>query len=229
MNKKPKIAALVPMRHHSVRVPEKNFRLNAGKPLFHYILSSLLAVQEIDQVVVDTDSEKIIEGIKNYFPSIKIIHRPEHLCADSIPMNEILLYDTDQIDADLYLQTHSTNPLLKSETIAKAINQLLDNKLAFDSLFSVTKVQTRFWDQLTRPINHNPSILLRTQDLPPIYEENSCIYIFERRTLLEHRNRIGERPLMFEVDRSEAFDIDEELDFLLADLMLSHQLKRGLV
>lgn len=229
MNKKPKIAALVPMRHHSVRVPEKNFRLIAGKPLFHYILSSLLAVQEIDQIVVDTDSEKIIEGIKNYFPTIKIIHRPEHLRADSIPMNEILLHDTDQIDADLYLQTHSTNPLLKAETISKAINELLDNTLAFDSLFSVTKVRTRFWDQLTRPINHNPSILLRTQDLPPIYEENSCIYIFKRKTLLEHRNRIGERPLMFEVNRSEAFDIDEELDFLLADLMISHQTKSGLV
>lgn len=229
MNKKPKIAALVPMRHHSVRVPEKNFRLIAGKPLFHYILSSLLAVQEIDQIVVDTDSEKIIEGIKNYFPTIKIIHRPEHLRADSIPMNEILLHDTDQIDADLYLQTHSTNPLLKAETISKAINELLDNTLAFDSLFSVTKVRTRFWDQLTRPINHNPSILLRTQDLPPIYEENSCIYIFKRKTLLEHRNRIGERPMMFEVNRSEAFDIDEELDFLLADLMISHQTKSGLV
>lgn len=224
-----KIAALVPMRHHSVRVPEKNFRLIAGKPLYFYILSSLLDVPEIGQIVVDTDSEKIIEGINKHFPSIKIIKRPEHLQADSIPMNEILLHDTGTIDADLYLQTHSTNPLLRSETISKAINQLLENMPAFDSLFSVTKLHTRFWDQLTRPINHNPSILLRTQDLPPIYEENSCIYLFERKTLIEHRNRIGARPLMFEVDRSEAFDIDEELDFLLADLMLSHQSKRDLV
>ena len=229
MSKKPRIAALVPMRHHSVRVPEKNFRLIAGKPLYHYILSSLSAVPEIDQIVVDTDSEKIMEGINIYFPSIKIIQRPEHLRADSMPMNEILLHDTGKIEADLYLQTHSTNPLLKPETISKAINQLLDNMPAFDSLFSVTKLHTRFWDQLTRPINHNPSILLRTQDLPPIFEENSCIYLFERRTLLEHRNRIGERPLMFEVDRSEAFDIDEELDFVLAELMISHQSKRDLV
>jgi CMP-N-acetylneuraminic acid synthetase len=229
MSNKLKIVALVPMRHHSVRVPEKNFRLIAGKPLYHYILSSLLAVAEIDQIVVDTDSEKIIEGIKIYFPSIKIINRPEHLRADTIPMNEILLHDTDKFDADLYLQTHSTNPLLKTETISKAINQLCENMPAYDSLFSVTKLHTRFWDQLTRPINHNPSILLRTQDLPPIYEENSCIYLFQRKTLVEHRNRIGARPMMFEVDRSEAFDIDEELDFLLADLMISHQTKSDLV
>lgn len=229
MNNKMKIAALVPMRHHSVRVPEKNFRLITGKPLYHYILSSLLAVPEIDQIVVDTDSEIIIEGIENFFPSIKIIHRPEHLRADTIPMNEILLHDTDKIDADLYLQTHSTNPLLKSETISRAINQLCDNMPAYDSLFSVTKLHTRLWDQLTRPINHNPSILLRTQDLPPIYEENSCIYLFQRKTLLEHRNRIGERPMMYEVNRLESFDIDEELDFLLAELMISHHLKSDLV
>ncbi|MBE0687710.1 MAG: acylneuraminate cytidylyltransferase family protein [Anaerolineaceae bacterium] len=229
MNKKMKIAALVPMRHHSVRVPEKNFRLIAGKPLYQYILSSLIEVPEIDQIVVDTDSEKIIEGLKIYFPSVKIINRPEHLRADTIPMNEILLHDTDKIDADLYLQTHSTNPLLRPETISMAINHLCNHMPAYDSLFSVTKIQTRIWDQLTRPINHNPSILLRTQDLPPIYEENSCIYLFQRKTLLELRNRIGERPLMFEVDRSEAFDIDEELDFLLADLMISHQSKSDLV
>jgi CMP-N-acetylneuraminic acid synthetase len=229
MNKNLKIAALVPMRHHSIRVPEKNFRLIAGKPLYHYILTSLQAVKEIDQIVVDTDSEKIIEGLKIDFPSIKIIKRPEHLRADTIPMNEILLHDTEIIKADLYLQSHSTNPLLKPETISNAINQLLDKIPAYDSLFSVTKLQTRLWDQLTRPINHNPSILLRTQDLPPIFEENSCIYIFQRKTLVERRNRIGEMPMMFEVDRSEAFDIDEELDFLLADLMISHQSKSDLV
>ena len=229
MIKKLKIVALVPMRHHSVRVPEKNFRLISGKPLYHYIISSLLQVEEIDQIVVNTDSEIISEGLNIYFPDVKIIKRPEHLRADAVPMNEILMYDVEKIEADLYLQTHSTNPLLKSSTISTAINQLVNNMPAYDSLFSVTKLQTRFWDQLTRPVNHNPAILLRTQDLPPIYEENSCIYMFQRKTLVEHRNRIGERPLMFEIDRSEAFDIDEELDFLMADLMISNNLKNDLV
>lgn len=229
MNNKLKIVALVPMRHHSVRVPEKNFRLIAGKPLYHYIISSLLAVEDIDQVVVDTDSPKIMEGLSIDFPKVKILVRPEDLRADTIPMNEILLHDTEIVKADLYLQTHSTNPLLKSTTISKAIKLLLANMPAYDSLFSVTRLQTRFWDQLTKPINHNPSILLRTQDLPPVYEENSCIYLFQKHTLSEHRNRIGERPMMFEIDRSEALDIDEELDFLIADLVISHQNNSDLV
>jgi len=135
-------------------------------------------------------------------------------------MNEILAYDTSQVQADFYLQTHSTNPLLKAETISRAIGSLVVNYPAYDSLFSVTRWQTRLWDQLGRAINHNPAILLQTQDLPPVYEENSCIYIFQRDTLLSRRNRLGERPLMFEIETAEAWDIDELLDFEITDFLM---------
>jgi CMP-N-acetylneuraminic acid synthetase len=81
-------------------------------------------------------------------------------------------------------------------------------------------VQTRLWDQLGRAINHNPAILLQTQDLPPVFEENSCLYIFTRSSLLARRNRLGERPFMFEIDAAEAWDVDEELDFAIADFLL---------
>jgi CMP-N-acetylneuraminic acid synthetase len=78
----------------------------------------------------------------------------------------------------------------------------------------------RLWDQLGRPINHNPAILLRTQDLPPTYMENSCMYLFTRQTLEVRRNRLGDRPLMFEIDASEAWDIDDELTFSVVDFLL---------
>ena len=215
-----KIVALVPMRHYSVRVPGKNYRPLAGKPLFHHIIEALLACPEISQVVVDTDSPTVQEGIRQAFPQVQLIDRPEHLRADTISMNEILLHDISLFPADLYLQTHSTNPMLRSSTISKAINTLMDQFPAYDSLFSVTRLQTRLWDGLGRAINHNPAVLLRTQDLPPVYEENSCIYLFTRQTLEARRNRLGERPFLFEIDRAEALDIDEELDFTIADLML---------
>jgi CMP-N-acetylneuraminic acid synthetase len=141
-----------------------------------------------------------------------------------VPMNEILLYDTTQVQADFYLQTHSTNPLLRSETISRAIQFIKDNYPAYDSLFGVTPLKTRLWDQLTRPINHNPSILLQTQDLPPVYLENSCMYLFTRSTLEYRRNRLGERPYMFEIDRAESLDIDEELDFLMVDLLMKQKM-----
>jgi CMP-N-acetylneuraminic acid synthetase len=218
------IVALVPMRHHSERVPGKNYRPLAGKPLFHYILETLLACPEIAQVVVDTDSAEITAGIAANFPQVAIVERPPHLRADTIPMNEILLHDTALFPAGLYLQTHSTNPLLRPETISRAIQTLLASIPAYDSLFGVTRVQTRLWDALTRPINHNPSILLRTQDLPPVYMENSCIYLFKRALLEERRNRLGARPLMFEIDPAEAWDIDDELDFGVVESLMKKRL-----
>ena len=223
MKKPQSIVALVPMRHLSVRVPGKNYRSLAGKPLFHHILDTLLACPEITRVVVDTDSPTISDDVRQCYPAVLVLKRPEHLCADTIPMNEVLLYDTSQVPADLYLQTHSTNPLLRPQTISAAIQVLLANYPSYDSLFSVTRLQKRLWDALVRPINHNPAILLRTQDLPPVYEENSCMYLFTRQTLEIRRNRLGERPYMFEMDPAEAWDIDEEMDFLIADLLLSQR------
>jgi len=177
----PQVVALVPMRHHSQRVPGKNYRLLAGKPLFHHVIEILLAVPEINEIVVDTDSEPVIDGLRKYFPQVKIINRPEHLRSDDVPMNDILIHDTEQVKADFYLQTHSTNPLLKPETISRAIQLLVTNYPKNDSLFSVTRLQTRLYDQHGTAINHNPRELIQTQDLPPVYEENSCLYILQSR------------------------------------------------
>lgn len=214
-----KIVALVPMRHHSMRVPQKNYRNFAGKPLYQRIIATLLAVPEIDSILVDTDSPEVQRGLTAEFPQVQVVDRPEHLRGDKVSMNEILIHDTGFISADYYLQTHSTNPLLRSATVSKAIHTFLENRPEYDSLFGVTRLQTRLWDQMGQPINHDPNVLLRTQDLPPIFEENSCIYIFNRQTLLERRNRLGERPLMFEIQAVEAWDIDEELDFTIAEML----------
>ena len=218
-----KLAALVPMRHHSQRVPGKNYRPLAGKPLFHHILESLLAVPEIELVMVDTDSEPVMDGVRRFFPTVKLIQRPEHLRADDVPMNEILLHDTAQVNADFYLQTHSTNPLLKPETVSRAIQALFTNYPVYDSLFSVTRLQTRLYFQDGHPVNHNPLELIQTQDLPPVYEENSCLYLFIRENLLRKHHRIGDKPFMFEIEAAEAWDIDEELDFEIADFLMKRK------
>ncbi len=221
LSNSPTFVALVPMRHHSERVQGKNYRSFCGKPLYHYIVNILLACPLLSKVVIDTDSPTIREGVSKQFSQVHLIERPEHLRAGTIPMNDVLLHDVHQVEADYYLQTHSTNPLLRTETVTRAIQLFLDNRSTHDSLFSVTRVQVRLWDGLVRAINHNPAILLRTQDLQPVYEENSCIYIFSKNILENLHNRIGERPLMFEIDRTESWDIDEELDFSIAEFLYS--------
>jgi len=215
----PRVAAIVPMRHESERVPGKNYRPFAGQPLYAHVTATLLAVPAIGEVVIDTDSPVILEHAARHFPSVRLIERPPELRDGAVPMNDVLLNDVGQVEADLYLQTHCTNPLLRVETVARALETLIAVYPAHDSLFGVTRLQTRLWDAAGRPLNHDPARLLRTQDLPPVYEENSCLYLFTGAGLRGRRNRIGERPLRFELAREEAWDIDEELDFAIAEFL----------
>lgn len=215
-----RIVALVPMRHHSQRVPGKNYRPVAGKPLFHYILETLLSVAEIEQVAVDTDSETVMNGLHQHFPAVKVIERPAHLRADDVSMNDILEHDTGEIQADFFLQTHATSPLIRPGTVARAIAAFERHYPENDSLFSVTPLQTRLYDRAGRAINHDPNTLLQTQDLPPVFEENSCLYIFTRDNLRARHHRIGVHPFLFEMRADEAWDIDNELDLEICEFMI---------
>lgn len=215
------VAALVPMRHSSERVPGKNYRSFAGRPLYTRIIDTLLDCPSISQVVIDTDSPIVINQVAVEYPQVRVLERPEHLRDGAIPMNNVLLHTCDQIEADFYLQTHSTNPLLSPETVERGIQQFLAQVPVYDSLFGVTRLQTRLWDQLARAINHNPAILLRTQDLPPTYLENSCMYLFSKETLRRKFNRIGDRPMLFEIPEIEAQDIDVELNFKVAEFLFT--------
>lgn len=208
--------AIVPMRHTSERVPGKNYRLLAGVPLYHHIVQTLSTVAEIDSIVIDTDSDLIQDDCELNFPQARVIRRPEHLRDGNIPMNEVLLNTLEGVEADTVLQTHSTNPFLKAVTVSRALRVFDSPGRDFDSLFSVTRLQARLWDAGTHPINHDPAMLLRTQDLPPLFIENSCFFVFTPDLLRERRSRVGARPRMFEVPAGEAVDIDTEEDFLLA-------------
>ena len=215
----PRIVALVPMRHDSERVVGKNYRPLGGKPLFHHIVETLLACELVAGVAIDTDSPTVKESCAERFPEIQIIDRPTELLGGDVPMNDILLHDTTVVEADLFLQTHSTNPLLLTETVTSALTEFLGNRDRYDSLFTVTPLQTRLWTPEGDAINHDPTVLLRTQDLPPVMEENSCLYLFDADTLRKRGNRIGERPLLYPLDPLEAWDIDEESDWTVVEAL----------
>jgi len=211
--------AIVPMRHNSERVPGKNYRHLAGIPLYHHVVRTLSRVPEVDIVVIDTDSDFIIEDCAVHFPDVLVLLRPQHLRHGEIAMNDVLLNTLDQVDADVALQTHSTNPFLSAETVSAALQMFGQKNRSFDSIFSVTRLQARLWDSATRPVNHDPSVLIRTQDLPPLFIENSCFFIFTPDLLRRRHNRIGERPQMFEMSPLESIDIDIEDDFTLASAL----------
>ena len=123
------------------------------------------------------------------------------------------------------MQTHSTNPLLSAGTIDAAVAAFAAAwPVHHDSLFSVSAVRTRLFDQLGRAVNHNPAMLMRTQDLPPLWEENSLLYIFKAQDLFQSHTRIGKRPLMFETPPCESHDIDTPADWdMVAALMAARR------
>ena len=224
-----KVTALLPMKRHSERVPDKNMRTFVDEPLFYKILSVLDRSALIDKIIVNTDSELIAKMAKEKSDKIVIHIRSEELIGDYVSMNRIIKYDLEHSDADVYLQTHSTNPLLKQETIDTAIKKYFEAvKRGCDSLFSVTRYQNRLYDSKGNPVNHDPHKLLRTQDLPVLFEENSCLYIFSRDSFSNNQDRrIGARPFMYEIDKIEAVDIDTNEDFLVAESLYKIYVEKG--
>ncbi|MEO1617532.1 MAG: acylneuraminate cytidylyltransferase family protein [Planctomycetota bacterium] len=219
--------ALLPMKAHSERIPGKNFKEFAGLPLFRWVLDTLLSIDEIEKIIINTDGRDILES--HGLPAserILVRDRPEAICGDEVSMNRIIENDMDAVAAEKYVMTHTTNPLISPKTIRDAIATFekgLETS-RHDSVFTVSRLQSRFYDSEGKPLNHDPDRLLRTQDLPPLFEENSNLYIFSRESFESTNARIGKRPFMLETPFLESFDIDDEDGWRLAELVaLSEQ------
>lgn len=222
-----KITALMPMKAHSERIPDKNIKTFYGKPLYHAVLNALLRSVYIQEVIINTDSKFIKRDAIRNFKRVVVVDRPKELQGDFVSMNDIIAYDLSKTEGEYFLQTHSTNPLLSTETVDMAIRQYFENSEKFDSLFSVTRLQARLYWKDGSPINHNPNELLRTQDLPPIFKENSNFYIFSKKSFVQAGSfRIGVMPQMFEMSKLEAVDIDEPEDWEMAEILYKRRMNR---
>ncbi len=209
------------MKAHSARVKGKNFRNFAGRPLFRWILDTLLAVDEIERIVINTDAREILaaNGLEES-ERITIRDRKPEICGDHVSMNLVLEDDIKSISSEAYLMTHTTNPLLGESTIRESLTAYqVCLATGHDSLFSVNRYQTRFYRENGSPVNHDPDNLVQTQDLEPWYEENSNLYIFSRSSFASTTARIGKKPKMFETPHLESADIDDATGWHLAEII----------
>jgi CMP-N-acetylneuraminic acid synthetase len=212
------LVALLPIKANSERVKGKNFKDLAGKPLYRWILDTLLAVPEIEKVIINTDAHALFRET-GLVESDRVVlrQRPAEICGDFVSMNKVLLNDIENIPSKTYLMTHATNPLLSAETIRTAIEKFSASKN--DSLFSVTKFQGRFYRADASAINHDPQNLIRTQDLEPWFLENSCMYLFTRPSFMATNARIGKNPMLYEIPLIDSIDIDDAETWNLASLV----------
>ncbi len=212
-----KIVAVVPMKLNNRRLPQKNTRpFTNGKPLCHYILSTLLKVEEIDKVFVYCSNPQI----QDYIPDgVTYLKRSEGLDLDAIKMNEVLQCFAQEVDADIYVMTHTTAPFISVSSIKKGITAVCTEK--YDSSFAAKKLQDFLWRD-DRPFNYELDNIPRTQDLPLLYEETSGFYIYKKEIIKNLNRRIGNSPFIVEVGEIESIDIDELEDFQIADAVYNH-------
>jgi CMP-N-acetylneuraminic acid synthetase len=213
------VIALLPMKANSERLPGKNFRSFAGKPLFRWMLDTLLELDDIARVIINTDARDILLADRvGLSDRVEIRDRREDIRGDLVSMNLIIADDVANTPGETYLMTHTTNPLLSAATIRRALGEFRKASKAgtHDSLMSVNRVQTRFYRADGSPINHDPRHLVRTQDLEPWFEENSNLYIFTRESFAATQSRVGLQPRLFETPRLESIDIDTTMDWEMA-------------
>lgn len=209
-----KVVAFVPIRLNSKRVVGKNLKMLGGKPLMCYILDTLANIKKIDEVYVYCSQE----SIKEYLPEgVKFLKRPEYLDRDETLGKEIYEEFTKTIDADIYILAHTTSPFMKEETVENALDKILNE--GYDSAFSCEKIQTFTWYD-GKPLNYDLKEIPRTQTIEPIYVETSAFFMFKRDIWKVHKQRIGFKPYMAQVDKIEGVDIDWPEDFEFAERIL---------
>jgi len=214
------------MKLNSERVPNKNFKLIAGRPLYQWILDTLLLSPSINQIIINTDAPFENFGSYAQNPKIFLRKRAIELCGDEVSMNLIINDDVNFVGTENFVMTHTTNPLISLETLESAMKTYASNKSeGLDSLFSVTKIQGRFYDPHAKAINHDPENLIRTQDLSPYYLENSCLYVFSKESFKSANARIGVHPSLFETPTLESIDIDTQAEWRIAEALLSEKIE----
>lgn len=229
------VIALLPIKHHSSRVPGKNYRLMNKKPLYWYVLNTL-SKTNVNRIIINIDHQELADEIQKVFPNVEMYMRPDKLKGDDVSTNLLFMDMIVQLgldnlglhkDNNIFLQTHITNPLVTVETYNKVIQSYITHVIDgdCDTLFTAKRLQTRLYSKDGNAINHNPKELIPTQDLDPIYEENSCIYVFDYDTMKLNNHRIGKHAYIYEMSDFESQDIDYEFDFIVTEVMMS--LKNG--
>lgn len=215
-----KIVSFVPIKLNNQRLPGKNLLPLNGHPLCEYIFNSIKKIKEIDEKYVYCSDE----SIRKYMPEgLKFLKRDKYLDGFQVKGLEIIDYFVRDVDADIYVLTHVTQPFTRSESIKKALAKVVSGE--YDSAFSAVTLQDYLWMD-GKPLNYDMKNIIRTQDLKPIYMETGAFFIFKKEVFTKLGQRIGQKPYICEIDQFEAVDIDTAEDFDFAETVAKYLEKK---
>ena len=210
-----KVVSFIPIKLNNQRPPGKNTMLLNDRPTCDYIFETISGVDTIDEKYVYCSDEAIKPYIVPYEEKgLKFLKRDPCLDGFQVKGLEIIDRFVRDVDADIYVLTHVTQPFTKSASIKNALEKVVSGE--YDSAFSAVVLQDYMWMN-GRPFNYDMKNIVRTQDLEPIYMETGAFFIFRKEVYTKLGQRIGDKPYIYEIDQFEAVDIDTAEDFQFAE------------
>ena len=215
-----KIVSFIPIKLNNQRLPGKNLMNLDGKPLCNYIFDTITEVDAIQEKYVYCSDDKICQYIKPFEEKgLKFLKRDPYLDGFQVKGLEIIEKFVNDVDADIYVLTHVTQPFTKSSSIENALNKVLYE--GYNSAFSCVEIQDYCWYQ-GKPLNYNMKDIVTTQNLEPVYMETGAFFIFKKEVFTELHQRIGRKPYMQVISQTEAVDIDTQEDFEFAEVVAKY-------
>lgn len=212
-----KIVSFIPIKLNNQRLPGKNTMLLEGRPMCDYLFETISEIEVIDEKYVYCSDEAIQPYIMPYEKKgLRLLKRDKYLDGFQVKGLEIIDKFIKDVDADIYVLTHVTQPFTKASSIAKALEKVISGE--YDSAFSAVALQDYMWMN-GKPFNYDMKNIVRTQDLEPIYMETGAFFIFKKEVFTELGQRIGNKPYIYEIDQFEAVDIDVAEDFEFAKVV----------
>ena len=208
-----KVVLFIPIKLNNQRLPGKNIMELEGKPLCQYLFDTVKDIENVDEKYVYCSDEAIIP----YLPKeISFLRRDQSLDRNEVKGLEIIDKFIHDMDADIYVLTHVTQPFTKASSIANGLTKVMSGE--YDSAFSAVKLQDYLWYH-NKPLNYDMKDIVRTQELEPVYMETGAFFIFRKEVFTQLHQRIGVKPYICEIDEFEAIDIDTKEDFEKAKIV----------
>jgi N-acylneuraminate cytidylyltransferase len=217
--KKMRIVAVIPIRTDSQRVKDKNLRPFADTTLLDYKIRTLLEVGELDNIIVNTNSDDLVARINKQYAGRKVRaqRREDYYASSECSGSEFFQHLGQVTDTDIFVYAPCTSPFIKATTISQCIQLFLQEQgRECDCVSTVSSIKEFLWLD-GKAINYDPQHAPNSQDLPDIMALNFGCTVTGRESLIANRNIIGKKPKFIIDSDIEAIDIDTPLDFYIAE------------
>lgn len=221
---KSNIVAIIPIRKNSQRIKNKNFiNFYKGKSLLEIKIEQLKKVKEIDQIVVSSDSSKAEKIAKKY--KIFFHKREKYFASSKCSGSDFFRNLALSIKGNYLMYCPCTSPIIKKKTYKKFFKNFYLFRNKFDSLNTVSVLKTFMWKG-KKSLNYDSFKAPNSQDLPDdFFELNFGINIISRKSMIKLKNIVGRKPKFMILSKLESTDIDEKIDFEIAQTIYKKTFK----